>query len=114
MKIAPDLDFAQVGVIAATLLKNGIDGGSPPTPRWRATRCAGCRMPTKRAGSPGRPLLEPSNGVIRLLRSALGPASPIVGVGGVFSSAGRAAKIESGANLVQLYSGLIYRGPALA
>jgi dihydroorotate dehydrogenase len=51
--------------------------------------------------------------VIRLLRSALGKAYPIIGVGGVLSGADARSKIEAGADLVQIYTGLIYRGPAL-
>ncbi len=113
VKIAPDLDFAQVGVIAATLLKNGIDGVIATNTTVARDAVRGLPHADEAGGLSGRPLLEPSNGVIRLLRSALGPAFPIVGVGGVFSGADARAKIESGANLVQLYSGLIYRGPAL-
>ena len=51
--------------------------------------------------------------MIRLLRAALGPAFPIVGVGGVMRGADAAAKLDAGADLVQIYTGLIYRGPAL-
>ena len=60
-----------------------------------------------------RPVFEASNRVIRLLRSALGAAYPIIGVGGVLSGADAVAKREAGADLVQVYTGLIYRGPAL-
>ena len=58
-------------------------------------------------------MLEASNRVIRALRSALGPSFPIIGVGGVLSGADAVSKIEAGADLVQIYTGLIYRGPAL-
>ena len=58
-------------------------------------------------------MLEPSNRVIRLLRAALGPGDPIVGVGGVMSGADARSKLDAGADLVQIYTGLIYRGPAL-
>ena len=51
--------------------------------------------------------------MIRLLRSALGPAYPIIGVGGVMSGTDAVAKLEAGADLVQIYTGLIYQGPAL-
>ena len=56
---------------------------------------------------------EASNQVIRALRGALGPGFPIIGVGGVFNGADARAKIDAGADLVQIYTGLIYRGPAL-
>jgi dihydroorotate dehydrogenase len=64
-------------------------------------------------GLSGRPLAEASNRVIRRLRAALGAGFPIVGVGGVMSGADARAKLDAGADLVQLYTGLIYRGPAL-
>jgi dihydroorotate dehydrogenase len=51
--------------------------------------------------------------VIRALKAELGDALPIIGVGGILSGADARAKVEAGAALVQLYSGLIYRGPAL-
>ena len=58
-------------------------------------------------------MLEASNRVIRELRSALGPDYPIIGMGGVLSGDDARSKITAGANLVQIYTGLIYRGPAL-
>jgi dihydroorotate dehydrogenase len=61
----------------------------------------------------GLPVLELSNTVIRGLKAALGNAIPIIGVGGILSGADAQAKIDAGASLVQLYTGLIYRGPAL-
>ena len=64
-------------------------------------------------GLSGRPVFEASNRVIRRLRAALGPQMPIIGVGGVMSGADAVAKIEAGADLVQLYTGFIYRGPTL-
>jgi dihydroorotate dehydrogenase len=58
-------------------------------------------------------VFEASNRVIRLLRAALGAGYPIIGVGGVMSGADAQAKVAAGADLVQIYTGLIYRGPAL-
>jgi dihydroorotate dehydrogenase len=54
-----------------------------------------------------------SNHVIRQLRQQLGPQFPIIGVGGVLSGADAVSKIQAGADLVQIYTGLIYKGPAL-
>jgi dihydroorotate dehydrogenase len=62
----------------------------------------------------GSPVFEASNAVIRQLRAELGSAYPIIGVGGVLSGADAKAKRATGADLVQVYTGLIYRGPALA
>ena len=64
-------------------------------------------------GLSGAPLLEASNRVIRVLRAALGSSIPIIGVGGVMSGADAVSKLKAGADLVQIYTGLIYRGPAL-
>ena len=64
-------------------------------------------------GLSGAPVREGSNRVIRLLRQALGPNFPIIGVGGILSGHDAIEKIRAGADLVQVYSGLIYKGPAL-
>ena len=58
-------------------------------------------------------MFEKSNAVIRQLREALGPNFPIIGVGGILSGTDAVAKIKAGANVVQIYTGLIYKGPAL-
>ena len=64
-------------------------------------------------GLSGAPVLDKSNAVIRHLRQRLGPAFPIIGVGGILSGADALSKIDAGADAVQIYTGLIYRGPAL-
>ena len=64
-------------------------------------------------GLSGAPVLEMSNGVIRQLRAALGKDFPIIGVGGILSAQDAVSKIDAGADLVQIYTGLIYRGPEL-
>ena len=58
-------------------------------------------------------MLEASNQVIRSLRAALGPGFPIIGVGGILSAEDAVSKIQAGADVVQIYTGLIYRGPEL-
>jgi dihydroorotate dehydrogenase len=113
VKIAPDLDEAQVGVIAATLRRNGIDGVIATNTTIGRDAVQGLPHADEAGGLSGRPVFEPSNRVIRLLRAALGPGYPIIGVGGVLSGADARAKIDAGADLVQIYTGLIYRGPAL-
>lgn len=113
VKIAPDLDEAQVGVIAATLTKNGIDGvvATNTTIAREAVR----HLPhgEEAGGLSGAPVAEASNRVIAQLRAALGPGFPIIGVGGVMSGADALAKRKAGADLVQIYTGFIYRGPEL-
>ena len=56
---------------------------------------------------------EASNRVVALLRAALGPGFPIIGVGGIMSAQDALEKVQAGADLVQIYTGLIYRGPDL-
>jgi dihydroorotate dehydrogenase len=64
-------------------------------------------------GLSGAPVYAKSNEVIRQLRQHLGPHFPIIGVGGIMSGDDAVGKIDAGADVVQIYSGLIYRGPAL-
>ena len=73
----------------------------------------GLRHAEEAGGLSGRPVFEASNKVIRLLRAALGASYPIIGVGGVLSGADARTKLQAGADLVQIYTGLIYKGPAL-
>jgi len=113
VKIAPDLDETQVGVIAATLQKNGIDGVIATNTTISRDAVKGLPHAEEAGGLSGAPVLEASNQVIRQLRAALGPRYPIIGVGGVMSGADARAKRDAGADLVQIYTGLIYKGPAL-
>jgi dihydroorotate dehydrogenase len=113
VKIAPDLDEAQVEVIAQTLKKNAIDGVIATNTTIARDAVKGLEHAEEAGGLSGRPVFEASNRVIRLLRTALGPAFPIVGVGGVLSAGDARAKVAAGADLVQIYTGLIYQGPAL-
>ncbi len=113
VKIAPDLDEAQVGVIAATLQQHHIDGVIATNTTVERSAVQGLQHAQEVGGLSGGPVLEASNRVIRLLRVALGAAYPIIGVGGVMSGADARAKRDAGADVVQIYTGLIYRGPAL-
>ena len=113
VKIAPDLDEAQVAVIAATLKKNGIDGVVATNTTIARDAVRGLPHADEAGGLSGRPVMEASNRVVRLLRAALGPRYPIIGVGGVMSGDDARAKAAAGADLVQIYTGLIYKGPAL-
>ncbi|MDN3543433.1 quinone-dependent dihydroorotate dehydrogenase [Kinneretia asaccharophila] len=113
VKIAPDLDEDQVAVIAQTLQKNGIDGVIATNTTIAREAVRGLPHAGETGGLSGRPVFEASNRVIRLLRAALGSNYPIIGVGGVLSGEDARAKIAAGADLVQIYTGLIYKGPAL-
>jgi dihydroorotate dehydrogenase len=113
VKIAPDLEPQQVDVIAATLKKNQVDGVIATNTTVARDAVMGQPHATETGGLSGSPVLEPSNRVIRLLRAALGSGYPIIGVGGVMSGDDARSKVAAGADLVQIYTGLIYRGPAL-
>ena len=113
VKIAPDLEEPQVGLIAATLRRHAVDGVIATNTTVAREAVAGLAHAQEAGGLSGAPLLEPSNRVIRSLRAALGSGFPIIGVGGVCSGADARAKLEAGADLVQLYTGFIYGGPPL-
>lgn len=113
VKIAPDLDAQQVQVIAATLRRHGIDGVIATNTTLARDAVKGLPHGEEAGGLSGRPVFEASNRVIRALRAELGAGYPIIGVGGVMSGTDARAKIDAGADLVQVYTGLIYRGPAL-
>lgn len=113
LKIAPDLDETQIDVIAATLQKHAIDGVIATNTTIARDAVQGLAHADEQGGLSGKPVFEASNRVIRLLRAALGRHFPIIGVGGVLSGEDAAAKIAAGADLVQVYTGFIYRGPEL-
>jgi dihydroorotate dehydrogenase len=113
VKIAPDLDMAQVGVIASTLQRHQMDGVIAANTTLSRDAVKGLTHAEEAGGLSGAPVREASNRVIGQLRKALGKGFPIIGVGGVLSAADAREKIAAGADLVQIYTGLIYRGPAL-
>ncbi|HEY8356560.1 MAG TPA: quinone-dependent dihydroorotate dehydrogenase [Ramlibacter sp.] len=113
VKIAPDLDEAQVDVIAATLRRHGMDGVIATNTTIARDKVHGLQHADEAGGLSGRPVLEASNRVIGQLRAALGAGYPIIGVGGVLSADDALSKLRAGADVVQIYTGLIYRGPAL-
>ncbi|WP_087723336.1 quinone-dependent dihydroorotate dehydrogenase [Pandoraea sp. PE-S2T-3] len=113
LKIAPDLDDEQIKVIAGTLTRHGFDGVIATNTTLSREAVAGQPNANETGGLSGRPVFDASNRVIRALASELGGALPIIGVGGILSGADARAKLDAGASLVQVYSGLIYRGPEL-
>jgi dihydroorotate dehydrogenase len=123
IKIAPDLEAEQIAVIAATLQRHCVTPGmTAATSHWGviATNTTiardavqGLPHADETGGLSGAPVLAKSNAVIRQLRNAMGPEFPIIGVGGILSGADALSKIDAGAQVVQLYTGLIYKGPAL-
>ena len=122
LKIAPDLDGDQIKVIAETLKRYGLDSAGQVNNAWGvvATNTTlsrdavqGLAHAEEAGGLSGAPVLAMSNQVISQLRAALGPQFPIIGVGGIMRAEDAVSKIRAGANVVQIYTGLIYQGPAL-
>ncbi len=113
LKIAPDLDQTQVEVVSGALKRHAMDGVVATNTTMSRDAVAGLPHAEEAGGLSGAPVREASNRVIAQLRAALGPAFPIVGVGGIFSAADAVAKLAAGADVVQMYTGLIYRGPGL-
>ena len=113
LKIAPDLDEPQVQSIAATLTRHGMDGVIATNTTLSREAVAGLPHAEEAGGLSGAPVRKASDRVIAQLRRALGAGFPIVGVGGVLSGADASAKLAAGADIVQIYTGLVYRGPAL-
>jgi len=113
VKISPDIDDAGVRAIAEGLKRHGIDGVAATNTSLSREGVAGMRHAEEAGGLSGAPLLARSNQVLRVLANALEGTMPIIGVGGITTGAGAVMKARAGADLVQLYTGLIYRGPAL-
>jgi dihydroorotate dehydrogenase len=113
VKIAPDLDEAQVRAIALALRRHGVDGVIATNTTLSRDGVEGMPNADEAGGLSGAPLLAASNRVIAQLRDALGRGFPIIGVGGVMSARDALSKRAAGADLVQLYTGLIYQGPSL-
>ena len=113
VKIAPDLQDEQVAVIAATLQRHGMDGVIATNTTISREAVKGLRHAEETGGLSGAPVYEASNRVIAQLRVALGQGFPIIGVGGILSAEDAVGKIRAGADVVQIYTGLVYQGPAL-
>ena len=113
VKIAPDLDVTQVDVIAATLKRHEMDGVVATNTTLSRDAVKGMHHAEEAGGLSGSPVLEASNRVISQLRAALGKSFPIIGVGGVMSGLDAVSKVKAGADVVQIYTGLIYKGPDL-
>lgn len=113
LKIAPDLDADQVSEIASLLLAHKMDGVIATNTTLSRDAVAGLPHAEEAGGLSGTPVKSKSTMVIRQLAQHLQGHIPIIGVGGILNGEDAQEKIEAGASLVQVYSGLIYRGPKL-
>lgn len=113
VKIAPDLTEEQIDIIAEVLPRHGIDGVIATNTTLSREAVQGQKYAEEAGGLSGAPLHARSLEVIGRLRAKLGADFAIIGVGGIMSGKHAAEKMAAGANAVQLYTGLIYRGPGL-
>ncbi len=113
LKIAPDLDDAQIVNIGDALKRHRIDAVIATNTTLDRSKVTGQPHAEETGGLSGAPLFETSTQVVKKLAAALAGEVPIIAVGGVTDGAKAKAKLAAGAMLVQVYSGLIYRGPGL-
>lgn len=116
LKIAPDLTDSQLDDIAAIVHETGLDGiiaTNTTIAREGLHTPASAIERIGAGGLSGAPVKARSTAVIRYLREKIGPGPVIIGVGGIDSAEAAKEKLEAGANLVQVYSGLVYEGPGL-
>lgn len=113
LKIAPDLDGAQINAIAELLCSHAIDAVIATNTTVARDGVAGLTHGAEGGGLSGAPLTQRATEIVAQLHRALDGRIPITGVGGIMGGADAAQKISAGASLVQLYTGLVYRGPQL-
>ncbi len=113
LKIAPDLDDAQIRDIATVSRREQIDAIVATNTTVSREGVSGLPHAGEQGGLSGAPVRERSTRVLKILSKELKNEIPLIGVGGILSGADAVEKLEAGASLVQIYSGLIYRGPEL-
>jgi dihydroorotate dehydrogenase len=113
VKIAPDLSDDELPRVADTLVAHGIDAVIATNTTVSRQGVEGLKHADETGGLSGAPIREMATAVVRELASLLKGRIPIIGSGGVMSAADAQEKLAAGASLVQVYTGLIYRGPAL-
>jgi dihydroorotate dehydrogenase len=112
-KVAPDLDEEHIRDLARVFLDGGLDGLIATNTTLDRHAVAGHRWANEAGGLSGRPVLEKSTRVLSQFASLLGKKVAVIGVGGISSVEDAKAKIDAGADLVQIYTSFIYQGPAL-
>ncbi|HEY1287979.1 MAG TPA: hypothetical protein VGF58_06595 [Burkholderiales bacterium] len=113
LKVSPDIDDAAIDDIAEVVRRERADGLIATNTTVSREGIAALAHGAEEGGVSGAPLTAPSTEVLRKFSSRLKNEVPLIGVGGIMSGADARAKFDAGASLVQIYSGLVYRGPGL-
>jgi dihydroorotate dehydrogenase len=113
VKVAPDLLPPQIEAIAQAVADQAIDGLIVSNTTVGRAGVEGEKYAAETGGMSGAPLMAPSTAVLRAFAQRLPKKVVLIGVGGILDAADAVAKIKAGAQLVQVYSGFIYRGPGL-
>ncbi|MCL4150557.1 UNVERIFIED_CONTAM: hypothetical protein GTU68_053986 [Idotea baltica] len=113
VKVAPDLTTEEIAGISECLMSTGIDALIATNTTLSREAVQGMQHGEEAGGLSGAPVTQKSTEVIAEFSKQLNGSMPIIGVGGIFNAADARDKINAGASLVQIYSGLIYQGPAL-
>ncbi len=113
LKVAPDLETGQIKAIAEAVRRHRIEGVIATNTSVSRDGVEGLPHASEAGGLSGKPLREPATRVLKLLVGELKNEATLIGAGGIFTQSDARDKIAAGASLVQLYTGLIYRGPGL-
>jgi dihydroorotate dehydrogenase len=113
VKIAPDLDDEALGTIAETVIVAGMDGMIVSNTTLSRAGVSDPKVAAEAGGLSGRPLFAPSNKLLTRLRGLVGDRLVLIGTGGIDSVSAARQKLAAGADLVQLYTGMVYEGPEL-
>jgi dihydroorotate dehydrogenase len=113
VKLAPDLAEADLEPIVGVLVRRGVDGIAVSNTTLARDGLADAALANEAGGLSGRPLLQRSTAMLARIYLLTGGRIPLIGIGGIDSGAAAIAKLEAGATLLQLYTGLVYEGPGL-
>ena len=113
VKLDPDMQRDQIMALAELFLELKIDAVIATNTTVSRNKVQDHKLSQELGGLSGKPLHSQSNDAIHNFKNSLNDEIPIIGVGGIFSKKDAEEKIEAGAKLLQIYTGLIYRGPAL-
>jgi dihydroorotate dehydrogenase len=113
VKVAPDLEDEQIPAMAEVVVQNEFDGLIATNTTISREAVKGLRHADEQGGLSGAPVKDRSDQVLAAFHAALPPEVALIGTGGITSGADAAKKIQLGAELVQFYTGFVYKGPDL-